>query len=555
MVAVRPLALGGYAVTVGSPPELGWFVCDSDPPRLGDIVSATGVLIETKKIRSGTATAKLTLLEDCDVVRRCGPYATRAVSEQWRKRVAATVTRPLYNYQVEGAAWLASRIAAGKGGLLGDDPGLGKTIQAIAAICATNSFPALVVCPAALKTQWQREWKHANRELRVNILRRRKGAVPPSEVIILNYELLRYREAQLKSLGFRAVVFDECQALKEPLPRRNHRAAVATRIAKSARSCLLLTGTPILNRGRELWRLLHLADPAAWREFKTFRKRYCAEQADGGRRVVTTAGRVENIDELVARAAPHFLRRQKTQVLADLPGKTRRSLVVELGGRQAAQYRAAEVDVARWLRSLGDDAAARRAARAQALVRLTKLRKLAAVGKAQHAVPAFLKQWFGRGGAREPLVVFAHHREVLSLVHNACERLGLAVTGAAGGETPAKRQRQIDAFQSGWGDVFIASVNVAALGLNLQRAADVLVIERCWQYAQMIQCEDRVWRLGQRKPVTIYYLDAAGTVDEHIATLLEAKRKLFDAAVDGISQDKGWVDELSDLLVSGAPRR
>ncbi len=553
VIGVRPRD-DRFTVTVGPPPDMFWFVVES-PPRLGERIEVSGERGSKAQIGSGELVGTMTPLLEAAFKVIPEPYATRVVPQAWIDRASSSMTRALYRYQRDGAAWLASRMALGRGSLLCDDPGLGKTAQAIAAISATNAFPALIVCPASLKEQWAREFQWANPEPRVSVVEGIKGPMGHAEVHVMNYELLRYREAQLQTLAPRCIVFDECQAIKEPRPGPRHRAAIATRLAHQCGSVVGLTGTPVLNHPKELWRLLHAVDRRGWPDYDAFRQRYCGvrrgrprKDRKTGRTLRTAAGRIEQLDELHAKVSPYMLRRIKHQVLSDLPSKSRRSIVVRLSDRDMQVYRKAEKDVVAWLRSLGLGMKALRASRAKAIVKLTMLRHIAALGKLRHVVPEYLARWFDRV-APEPLVVFGYHRDVMLGIYQICQRLGLRIAGIGGRERREKRQAMVDAFQNGLADVFLAPIATAGVGLNLQRASEALFVERVFTPAALVQAEDRIWRIGSRRPVTITYLDASGTVDQHMCELLGAKQALVTAAVDGVidpDQESLWmVDALA----------
>jgi SNF2 family DNA or RNA helicase len=558
VIGVRPRD-EQFTITVGPPPDMFWFVVSS-PPRLGERIEVTGERGTQAKIGAGELAGSMTPLTEASFTVIPEPYATRVVSQAWLDRVSACMRRPLYRYQRDGSAWLASRIALSRGSLLCDDPGLGKTAQAIAALSATNAFPALVVCPASLKEQWARELGWANPEPRVSIVEGTRGPMGHAEVHIINYELLRYREQQLQTLVPRCIVFDECQALKEPRPGPRHRAAIATRLAHQCGSVVGLTGTPVLNHPKELWRLLHVVDRREWYDYDTFRERYCGvrrgrpkKNRKMGRTMRTSAGRIEQLDELLAKVSPYMLRRLKHQVLSDLPPKSRRSIIIRLSDVDMRVYRKAEKDVVAWLRSMGLGMKALRASRAKAIVKLTMLRHIAALGKLRHAVPEYLARWFDRV-APEPLVIFGYHRDVMLGIMNICQRLGLRIAGIGGRERRDKRQAMVDAFQNGLADVFLAPIATAGVGINLQRASEALFVERVFTPAALVQAEDRIHRIGSRRPVTITYLDAAGTVDQHMCELLGAKQALITAAVDGIidpDQEGLWmVDALARRMRS-----
>jgi SNF2 family DNA or RNA helicase len=515
---------------------MDWFVAAS-PPKLGATVTveADGV-VEVRSLRVGTVAGSLRILQTARPFVVHDAAASRAVAPEWLARARDAMARPLFEYQVVGAGWMAAQIACGRGALLGDDPGVGKTTQAIAAIVAARALPAIIVCPASLKLNWVREIRLAKRAHSILVLSGKRGAFPRAEFTIVNYELLRAREMQLLSIGARVVVFDEAHMCKAPYPREGHRAAVATRIAHRVGSALGLTGTPMENRPAEMWRLLHIVDPRSWPRFEDFNRRYCkAPEDDDGdgehRNVVTSHGRVERLDELQVRVQSVMLRRLKDEVLKDLPPKSWRSVLVALDDFAMKEYRLAERDVVAWLRERGREARARASERAQALTKLTNLRLLAAIGKLRTAVPEYLTQWFDRRRV-EPLVIFAYHRAVLYDLVRICQHMGLRITTSLGSDSQKDRQASVDAFQSGHADVFIASVRVAGLGITLHRASDSLFVERLWTPTHMTQAADRLHRVGQTRPVTATCLDAAGTIDEYIAGVMDAKQALISRAVD-----------------------
>lgn len=469
------------------------------------------------------------------------PYARRVVDPRWVRKVHQVVRRPLMGYQSEGAGWMASRLAMRKGCILGDEPGLGKTTQTLAALAAVNAFPALIVCPTSVKENWARELHHLRPRLSASIVEGKRGSIQVGHLVIANYALLQSRERQFAGLRAKALVFDEAHLLKEPRPSKVHRAAVATRLAHHIKSTVLLTGSPILNRPQEFWRLLHMIDPEEWESYVEYTSRYCSRITDEDSRhqsVETSHGRAKNVTELRVRAAPYILRRRSRSVLkSSLPPKHvfQRKVVLEEIDR--TNYEAAEKDVVAWLRTFAGDLRASRAAHGQAVVKMNMLRRIAAVGKLRRALGEYLRTWFSR--QRRPLVVFGYHRQVLNGVAEICERLGVPYSRVRGSDTSQRRQEQVDLFDSGKTMLFLAPLKSAGVGINLQyRSSDILCLERLWTPSLMGQAEGRCWRLGQRRDVTVTYLDAENTVDEHIARVLASKQVLIDAVVDGSLQRK-----------------
>lgn len=537
VVNVRRRDDGSYAVTlVGDISERSYlWMLTRRPVRLGALLEFEGAKMRRFEA-PGERRSSITVVEGGEMRLLADPYQRRFVPPQWLRAVADASFRRLYPHQIEGAGWAAERLAMRKGLGLFDDQGLGKTLQIACALVVSRSLPAIVVCPSSLKLSWKREIAQLRVALAVNVVEGMDGALPAAHVHILNYDLLRARERQLTAVGARAIVFDEGHILKEPRPESSHRAAVATRLSRVVGCAVVATGTPLPNRPKELWRLLHVIDPGGWPSFSEFYERYCLapgrDEVDVGRHVITSHGRVENLDELQARMAPCVLRRLKAQVLPHLPPKKRRVVEVELSSEQMSQYNAAAKDVVAWLRKVGAAARADGAARGQAIVKIQMLRRLSSLAKLHDAVPRYLKAWFERKEPR-PLVIFGYHRQVLSGVRIICTRLGLRVATITGKDPDERRQLAIDRFNAGQAEVFVAPILAAGVGLNLQAgAADALFVERVWVPTLMEQAEDRIHRLGQTKEVTITYLDAVGTVDEHISMVLSDKLQLVSQIID-----------------------
>jgi SWI/SNF-related matrix-associated actin-dependent regulator 1 of chromatin subfamily A len=539
VVKVRRRDDGTYAVTIGTNGRtVVWMLVD-EPLRLGERVELVPEHVNEMKIGTEHTPGNMLIVSGGEIKILAEPFTRRMVAPRWYDVVGASMRRPLFAYQLEGAAWLASRLATGTGAILADEPGLGKTAQSVAAVTALGCFPVLLVCPATLKSSWETELGYSIRDLVVRQVEHEQGDLPSAHVLILNYDLLRAREAQLRNYRFRCMIVDEAHALKEPTPLVTHRAAVATRLAESIRRVALLTGTPMLNAPEELWRQLHIVDPQGWPSYPEFRSTYCLPppgEPDDEKPMDEASGpRIYNEDDLRVRLDVVMLRRTKTELLKQLPPKRRVAVPVELEGTDRAEYMSAEKSVVDWLVGLGAASLAESAARAEALVRLTMLRHIAARGKLRKAVPTFLAQWVRHRG-REPLLIFAFHQDVIAGIVRICRRLAVPTSWIYGRQTAPKRAEHVLAFQSGRAQILVAPLRCGGLGLNLQRSANVLILERLWTPSLMDQAEDRCHRLGQSREVVVHYLDAKRTVDEHVAAVSERKRALIDRVVDHVDE-------------------
>jgi hypothetical protein len=425
---------------------------------------------------------------------------------------------------------------------LSDEQGLGKTIEAIAALEADEAFPAIVVCPASLKLNWLRELQLWLPGRTVQTLSGGGGgaAIADADVTVLNYDIVAPRLESLRALEPRALVLDESHYCKNAAAKRTQAVQRLASAVGGESMILALTGTPVLNRPAELISQLRiigrLGDFGSGVQF--------------GERFRGADAHLRLHWHLRARC---FVRRLKADVLPQLPAKTRAVVPVELDNEP--EYRLAERDVIAWLQSqpldLRElDARVAAALRAERLVRLNALKLIAARGKL-HAALGWIHDFCSSG---ERLVVFAHHREIQRAV---LERFPAALH-ILGADTPLARERSLQAFQSPDGEgnqLIVCSIEVAGQGLTLTRSSNVVFLELDWTPAKHDQAEDRCHRIGQQDAVNASYLLAAGTIDETISKLLERKRAVIGAVTDGREEDQeGVVDALVREL-RGAPYR
>jgi SWI/SNF-related matrix-associated actin-dependent regulator of chromatin subfamily A-like protein 1 len=460
---------------------------------------------------------------------------SRATSGEPIPDVAARLGGELQPFQ-----WAGVRYALdARRTFLADEQGLGKTVEALAALEADDAYPAIVVCPASLKLNWERETRKWLPHRKVVIVEGRSAVPETGEITILNYEIVAAHREELARLHPRALVVDESHYAKNPQAKRTQAVRRLAATLDDSALRLALTGTPVLNHADELISQLRvigrLEDFGSGARF--------SRQFQGP---LTE----ERLHWHLRRRC--FVRRLKSEVLPQLPAKRRVVVPVELDNKR--EYRLAEEDVVAWLREQPIDLSelnSRIAAtlRAERLAQLTTLQRLAARGKLNAAL-TWIHDFLASG---EPLVVFARHvdvqRAVLERFPDAAHLLGA--------DTLGERDDAVRAFQQPDGpQLIVAATRVAAQGITLTRASNVVFLELEWTPAMHDQAEDRCHRIGQRDAVTAWYLLAANTIDETMAELVEAKRAHISAVTDGRRLDgEGLVEGVIRELRDGRPFR
>jgi SWI/SNF-related matrix-associated actin-dependent regulator 1 of chromatin subfamily A len=451
-------------------------------------------------------------------LRPADPLATVSVAGLAPPEDADHPWHRLYPYQRLGVQWV---VAVGGRGILGDDMGLGKTPQAWMVLERdADARRALVVCPGSVLVNWTREgarwapswtssvaWSSRDLEKLVK--------APPQDrhAVVVSWGLLSRPAsvAALRRIGFDAVVADEAHYAKNPEAARTQ-AVIG--LFHSARIRLPLSGTPIKSRPAEFWSLLHAVDPIRFHSFFPWGETFCgAKDRRIGAKVVRTYDGSARLPQLARLTTPYVLRREKREVLTDLPPKSRQTLPLVVS-------RALVEETTDLLQQIRDQARAG-AESPRALGELGKLRQRIGLEKVEAAV-----EWATDAHANgEPTVLFVYHREVGQRLFAGLQKAGLRV-GMILGDTNAKdRQPVVDAFQRGDLDVLVGSESIKE-GITLVRSAFSCQVEYWWTPGDMEQAEDRLCRNGQTRPVTNVYLHAENTLDDHVARLIEDKREV-----------------------------
>ncbi|MDZ7591533.1 MAG: DEAD/DEAH box helicase [Rubrivivax sp.] len=480
----------------------------------------------------------------------------------WARRIAAlneaaalnpeppaALQAQLRSYQLEGYAWMARLAHAGLGAVLADDMGLGKTVQTLALLLArAGEGPALVVAPTSVCGNWVAETQRFAPALRVldygqgerGTLLQQAG---PFDLVVASYALVQGDAAAFAARRWNTLVLDEAQALKNAATKRAQ--AVAT---LEAGFRLALTGTPVENRLADLWSIMNLLNPGLLGSAAQFQQRFGAaierHRDDGAR---------ERLKRLMA---PFLLRRTKAQVLTDLPPRTEIVHRVEPGAEERAFLEAMRRDAVQSIAMVAAEAAPGQAA-FQMLAELTRLRRAACdprlvapeLGRIGAKVQEFERLALELVAGRHKALVFSQFTDFLKLLAERLQAAGIEYQYLDGSTPAAERTRRVNAFQQGQGELFLISLKAGGFGLNLTAADYVLIVDPWWNPAAEDQALGRAHRIGQLRPVTVYRLVTAGSIEERIVEMHRDKRALADGLLEG--QDQGrpiGADELRELL-------
>ncbi|PKW06247.1 Superfamily II DNA or RNA helicase, SNF2 family [Streptomyces sp. 1222.5] len=458
------------------------------------------------------------------------------------RTVTAAVGQPhglaarLRDYQVRGLDWLARTTSLGLGCCLADDMGLGKTITLIALHLhrqtdSSTAGPTLVVCPASLLGNWQREIERFAPGVPVRRFHgpaRDLGSVAAGEFVLTTYGTMRLDAERLADIPWGMVVADEAQHVKNP-----YSATARALRSIGARARIALTGTPVENNLTELWAILDWTTPGLLGRLGAFRARY-AQPVETGRDPAAA-------DRLGRLVRPFLLRRRKSDpgIAPELPPKTETDHPVTLTGEQAGLYEALVRE------TLARIAAADDMARRGLIVQLLTGLKQICNHPAQFLKEDHSPRLTGRSGKLELLdelldtilaegsgmLVFTQYVRMGRLLQQHLSARGVPSLFLHGGTPVLAREEMVRRFQDGEVPVFLLSLKAAGTGLNLTRAEHVVHYDRWWNPAVEAQATDRAYRIGQTRPVQVHRLIAEGTLEDRIAEMLGRKRELSDAVL------------------------
>ena len=458
--------------------------------------------------------------------------------------VPAGLTTELRDYQEDGFLWMTRLASWGAGAVLADDMGLGKTVQTITVLLSRAELgPQLVVVPASVLLNWRDEltrFAPGLKQVILNLADDRTEVLSEAKkgtVVVTTYGILTAEIETLAQKTWATAVFDEAHNIKN---KETKSFKAATQVKADFR--VMLTGTPLQNHLAEIWALFEIAVPGLLGSFTRFTDRFVISiERDKDREQQRLLKRI---------VSPFILRRTKTDVLSELPEKTEMTVKVELSSEEKALYEQLREETQESLASGEINPV-------QALASLMKLRQAACAAELvdpkltlpSSKTQAFLKLTDELIENRHRALVFSQFTSHLALIRRALDEKGIKYLYLDGSMSPAQRMKLVETFENGDKPLFLISLKAGGTGLNLTAADYVIHMDPWWNPAIEDQASDRAYRIGQDRPVTIYRLIAAGTVEEKILKLHATKKSLADALLEGTEMSSRLGrEEIMELL-------
>lgn len=443
----------------------------------------------------------------------------------------------ILDYQIEGVL----HIAKNKKAYLGDEMGLGKSLQALISVDHLNKFPCLIIAPNTLKINWFREVEKFIPHRKAFIISSKTKELEPADFYIINYDIVGKMKDLLITKEFKFIVFDESHYIKNSKTQRTK--AIKDLIKKiNPENILMMSGTLITNRPKELLpqlELLGVVEKIAWSSWD-FLMRYTGafQRTIKGKKVWDFNGS-SRTNELYQKMIDGFyIRREVKQVLNELPEKTRTNIYLEIDNR--SEYQKAYNDIRKYILETKEK---KLKYGSEHLVKIETLKQILAKGKLEA-----VKEWVNNVIENEKLVLFAHHKEIVTELKNYYPN-ALFITGE---DNITDRDNAVQQFQNDpEKKLIICSIKAASTGLTLTASRNVAFIELVWTPAEHDQAEARCHRMGQKNHVNIYYLLAENTIEDlQIMPLIEKKRDVFNQVARGfeVEENKSLFDEFIEMF-------
>jgi len=447
--------------------------------------------------------------------------------------------RPPLNHQKEAI----EKLVGSRRFILADDMGLGKTTATIIAALETGVKKILIICPASLKINWQREIE--NYTDRSVFICEGKKFPTDQEFVIINYDILKNfydpkvkEKSLIENYGFDLVIMDEAHMVSNPQAQRTK---IINSFVKQIKRVWLLTGTPMTNRPMNYYNLLNIIESPTAQNWMAYAIRYCqGYQFMAGKRKIWNVQGASNLEELRDRTSKQMLRRLKDDVL-DLPEKIISPIYLNLRSKDYEEMMGEYYD---WFEKKSEESTSLTIQ----FSKLMKVRKIIANEKVKHTIE-IVENIIEQG---KKVIIFTNFTETLQLIHNHFGKQSVYLDGSC---SKPKRQHAIDEFQDNDKiKVFVGNLKAAGVGITLTAAEVVIMNDLSFVPAEHAQAEDRAYRYGQKNNVLVYYPLFENTIEGAIYNILNHKKKIINTVMgDDLLENGG--DIVEEILNSINKRR
>lgn len=460
------------------------------------------------------------------LLRDNGFVIEKELSEKFEKREESQkyYNPKLYDFQNED---LNTLISLDGNALLAHEMGLGKTIISICYAEYSKSYPALVICPASVKYQWQDEMsKWANKKSAI-LYGKTAYSIPKADVVIINYDIVHHWVDVLIDYKFKFLILDESTNIKNA---KAFRTQAVLEMSRHIQKKACLSGTPIENRPIELYTTLKIINPGLFPSWFHYANRYCGLRK--GRFGYDTSGsaNTEELNHILTNSI--MLRRKKRDVLKDLPAKLEENIPIEISNKKT--YEKAENDFISYLRDQGKTIKS-----VNILTKLTELRQLTARGKLSQGFE-FIEDTLNNV---DKLIVFCIHQKTVEEIADKFKNISVKYYGKS---TDKEKKKATKEFRDNKKiKLFVGNIQSAGMGLNLQFCTTQVFMELPYKPSALAQAQDRSLRIGTKSTVNIYNLIGKETIDERMIRMIYNKKEIIDKIIDGKKkEDVSVVDDL-----------
>ena len=445
--------------------------------------------------------------------------------------------RPPMEHQKEAI----EKLVRNKKFILADDMGLGKTTSTIIAALETGAKKILIVCPASLKINWQREI--ANYSDRSVYIAEGKKFSDEHDFVIVNYDILKNfhdikekDKSEIMKINFDLVIMDEAHMISNPQAQRTK---IANDIASKSNRVWLLSGTPMTSRPMNYYNLLNLVDSPVAMNWMAYAKRYCnGFQFSVGKRKVWNVTGASNLDELRERTSTHILRRLKEEVL-DLPEKIITPVYLRLKSKDYEELMGEYFD---WYDQNPEESTSLTIQ----FSKLMKVRKVIAKEKIKNTIE--LAENIIEQGKK--VIIFTNFTDTLNQIYNHFGKSAVYLDGSC---SKFHRQNAVDEFQTNDKiKVFVGNLKAAGVGITLTSAEAVIMNDLSFVPAEHSQAEDRSHRIGQKNSTSVYYPLFENTIEGAIYDILNRKKKIISTVMgDDMFDEASSIEEMLNMISKG----